>query len=229
MLRGMAPKHYSDFVSFLFDRPETSEFGEWYWEDETACPGTEDEQHLVHLMGYLFRNCGKDLSSFSDTQVAMGLEYLTHNAVSDLVFALMSQNVPSLQRAAAIKNLKFLYSDLLAARCAPALGHRNEREGGRLNMFCYMLWDITPLNHIAKRVNDPDRLNAILNVLAGALRIGHPACTESALHGLGHMQYYQPERVNAIIDDFLAHRLSGHTRREELEAYARAARTGMIQ
>lgn len=66
---------------------------------------------------------------------------------------------------------------------------------------------------------------AIAGLMQQCLELDHPACIESALHGLGHMVFSKPKIARPIIDNFLKkHR---HADPELLE-YARAARTGII-
>jgi len=57
------------------------------------------------------------------------------------------------------------------------------------------------------------------------LALDSVACQESALHGLGHWHSLQPDRVESIVDGFLA---AHPTTRRELVTYARSARCGCV-
>jgi hypothetical protein len=57
------------------------------------------------------------------------------------------------------------------------------------------------------------------------LAISHLACQESALHGLGHWKRAHPERVQAIIDAFLA---KERGLPDVLRHYAKQARAGHV-
>ncbi len=66
-------------------------------------------------------------------------------------------------------------------------------------------------------------IDPIFEVLEYALTSSHPACIESALHGLGHLHNHHPSRVEALIDGFLARAASS-----ELISYAQEARKGRV-
>jgi hypothetical protein len=68
--------------------------------------------------------------------------------------------------------------------------------------------------------------DAILQVLARTLRVESEACREGALHGLGHWHLAHAERVEAIVDEWLAERPAISA---ELRAYAGYARGGCVQ
>ena len=71
----------------------------------------------------------------------------------------------------------------------------------------------------------PTLQEAALATVKRILMLDSVACQESALHGLGHWHSLQPDRVESIIDDFLA---AHPTARVELLAYARSARCGCV-
>jgi hypothetical protein len=88
-----------------------------------------------------------------------------------------------------------------------------------------MWWDIMPINGGPRLEDRQDLHCAALDVLATILNFGSLACTESALHGLGHWHRAFPERVESLIDGFLA---TYPATRPELLAYARTARCGYV-
>ncbi len=58
------------------------------------------------------------------------------------------------------------------------------------------------------------------------LCLNSDACRESALHGLGHWHLYHSDKVEDIIDDFLASPAKVSCK---LREYALAAREGVVQ
>lgn len=222
------PRRYRDFLAFVFDRPEaephTSEA--WYFDgfDEDF---TADAAETVELYRHAFENCGTDLAPFSDGQITLGLNYLFNNSCGSLIFALASEEVPMPSRVAAVHSMKHLYSDCFDRRCAPVLGHIDEKGGNALNGICYMLWDVTPLGWWSDGDNErmAPMADAIFSVLQHGLSSRNDASVESVLHGLGHFKHRYPREVEGLIDRFLAKRKDV---RNELRRYAEAARTGCI-
>ena len=203
---------YQKWLAFLFDRQHTHK--KWYNLDDTEFEASPDE--LVALIGLTCRRAGTDLKRFSDRQVADGLNYIFNNAASNVIFAICQKGVDGWKRVAAVEQMQFLYSDCLAKRCAPLLGHLNEGGDNDLNMLCYMLWDSSPLCNWK---------GVVIEVMEAALYLPNPACVESALHGLGHRVHHDAEIVEAIINRFLS-KLPGL--RPELRQYAINARAGCI-
>ena len=94
-----------------------------------------------------------------------------------------------------------------------------------LNAVCYMWWDIMPV-YGDPRLEDRYALHrAALHVMATVLDFESLACAESALHGLGHWHRAYPERVEGLIDGFLATHSGA---RPELLTYARSTRYGCV-
>lgn len=214
---------YAEWLRFVFDRPVTS--NGWYFDFDIE-PFNAEPLELVGLIGSTFEYCGRDLAGYSNDQLSHGLSYIFNNFCSDCVYSLMSDDVPLMLRLEAIGALKKLYSDVLDHRCAPVQARLDEQGGNALNNFCYMLWDVSPLARPENSTEKAVLYNAVSDVLNHAVRSANPACVESALHGLGHMMPYYPERAEAIIDEFLE---TGVTRFAELRQYAQAARTGNVQ
>ena len=217
----MSPK-YAEWLRYVFDRQVTP--NGWYFDLDDE-PFDAEPIELAGLIASTLENCGRDLAAYSNEQLRYGLSYVLDNGSSDSVFALMSDDVPVALRLRAIDAIKRLYSDVLDKRCAPVLGHVNEPGGNALNQTCYMLWDASPLSYWERSSEPAVFYGAVCEVLAHALRSENRACVESALHGLGHVRLYYPQRVEAIIDAFLAGSVA---RFPELRGYAQNARIGAV-
>ena len=131
-------------------------------------------------------------------------------------------NGPSaLTAESCVQACESLFRKLFLPRCSPHLSHRDEPGRSPLNAVCYMWWDIMPV-YGGPRLEDRYALHrAALHVMATVLDFESLACAESALHGLGHWHRAYPERVEGLIDGFLATHSGA---RPELLTYARSTR-----
>jgi hypothetical protein len=118
-----------------------------------------------------------------------------------------------------------VYRELFVPRCTERLGHLSE-QGGRLEMICYMFWDVACFGGPPAEREGNLFEDAVLDVLEDVLNLEHAACQESAVHGLGHRIDRHPERAPAILTRWLK---TGPVRDPRLRQYAEAARTGCIQ
>jgi hypothetical protein len=211
------PPKYAEWIDFFFARIERDTDDPWTLDwDFKASPS-----EIADLFEHTMQNCGRDLAAFSDKQLAAGLNGLLFGNYGSVPHILIGAGVSDAQKLDVLRSLKRLYSDCLAKRSPPVLGHINETQSNPLEFVTYMLWDVTPLDSMANRAGD--RFDALLDVLSHALRLPNEACVESALHGLGHLR---GQKAQAVIDRWLDGKPSV---RPSLIAYARSARTGCIQ
>lgn len=217
------PARYAAWLEHVFEVSPAPD--DWNLDlDRSVFVATEAE--LVALITCTMQRCGSDLTRYSEEQVRCGLDYIFDNTYSDIVFALMSSAVAQADRLHAIASLKALYTDCFAPRCAPILGHVDEPGGNPLNVVCHMLWDVSPLAYWERRENKLVFYDAIVDVLESVLPSGNPACVESALHGLGHIQRYFTDRVVKVIT---AYERRGVFVSPGLKQYAQLAKTGRVQ
>lgn len=212
--------HYREWLDDIFgDGAENPDLDEKY---ETRNP-----DDLVELIRLTCVRCGTDLKPYSNHQINRGLFRLFDAADGDLAFAFKDCDLHYKDIVIALQSIWHLYIDLFNERCAPVLSHLDEPTDNPLNAICYMLWDVTPLACWDKKHPDSKHYYAaIAAVMEKALRLSNPACIESALHGLGHIQDETPDRVKQIIDSFLKKRKFG---RQELVRYANNAKIGYVQ
>jgi len=184
-------------------------------------PPAQDVAHLSRLLA----DPVTALDGLTDEEIGVGLWSILDSGGVGTVLALNDDDLPLAGRVACIRTIPNLYRELLRPRCGERLGHLSEQEG-RLEMACYMFWDIAafggpPGTRVGNLLED-----AVLDVLEDVLRMEHAACQESAIHGLGHRISRHPERAPDILDRWLR---TGSARDERLRTYARSARTGCIQ
>jgi hypothetical protein len=189
--------------------------------DDPWPPPAQDLAHLTRL----FAEPVTALDGFTDEEIGVGLWSVMDSGGAGTALALNDTTLPLTDRVACVRAILTLYRDLFVPRCAERLGHRDEH-GGRLEMACYMFWDIACFGG-APGDRDGNLLeDAVLDVLEDTLRLPHAACQESAIHGLGHRMSRHPERAPAILDRWLR---GDGCRDLRLRDYAAAARTGCIQ
>ncbi len=119
-----------------------------------------------------------------------------------------------------------LFRDLFQRVCSKHLSHLDAASANPLNSACYMFWDMDCLEGAAMFPGYEHLVDPIFEVLEQILGLKSPPCRESALHGLGHLQPYHPERVRRIIDESIR---QSEWNSPRLRLYARRARTGTVQ
>ena len=184
----------------------------------------EDPETICELIRMTLARSGEDLTRFSDKQVNQGL-HLIFSSSHHLVQSIGNPLVPAQTRSATVLAIKTLYAECFAKRAQPVLSHLDEKPTSPLNSICYMLWDTTPISmwgHVA----GCEYFDLSLEVLAFALYLPHPACVESALHGLGHIGGGTVQRVQQMIEQWLTR---NPTSRPELRTYAQFAYKGVIR
>ena len=218
---------FDEWIRYVFDHPVTDP--QWYWIDHhdfwdsTLNPGIT----VSYLTG-LFENPVAPLTAYSDAQIEQGLYYLVSNSLSNHMFALRDERVPLADRLKGLASMYIVFEQLFVPRCSANLGYLNEVDKGTakpLDGICYMWWDIIPINGAAAGPDTEATADTILAVLTRILSLNSDACREGALHGLGHWSYYDPKRIEAIVDQFLA---TQQDIRPELLTYARRARRGHV-
>ncbi|MGE3623418.1 MAG: hypothetical protein AB7H77_06060 [Bdellovibrionales bacterium] len=203
---------YTNWLEYVFNRPATDP--EWYFGENEDFRASQAE--MVYLIGRTCERSGNDLAGYSNEQVNNGLSYMFFCHASNTVYAIIQEGCEEREQIEAVKKMKILYRDCLAKRCDPVLSHKHEATSNPLSYFCYMLWDVSPLRQWK---------DIVIEVMETALYLPNPTCIESALHGLGHRYYQNPDAVRDVIDRFLS---SNKDLDSELKHYARQARTGKV-
>ena len=182
------------------------------------------EQELEYLTR-LFSDPIGTVEGLTDEEIGVGLWSVLDSGGAGTALALNDATLPLDARIACVHQIRTLYRELFVPRCAERLGHVSE-QGGRLEMICYMFWDVAVFGGPPGEREGNLFEDAVLDVLEDTLYLEHAACQESAIHGLGHRVSRHPERAPAILDRWLR---TGPIRDARLRIYAEAARTGCIQ
>ena len=202
---------FEDWVVAVFDESVEDPFP----------PPAEALAHLTRLLS----DPVAALEGLSDEEIGIGLWSVLDSGGTGTVLALNDESLPLADRIACIRLIPRLYRELFMPRCQERLGQFSE-QGGRLEMICYMFWDVAafggaPGTRVGNLLED-----AVLDVLEDIVRLPHAACQESAIHGLGHRVGRHPERAPAVLERWLRLDLARDAR---LVDYARYACSGCIQ
>ena len=211
---------YQEFIKFLFDRNESED--DWRFDYKLVEPDLTKEE-VVAFVQRMLENYATDLSGYSDWQLGLGMEYIFNNTCSNLSFVLRDGPVAIEKRVAAILALESFFKNCLDERCVKALGHLSEG-GNKLNYFCYMLWDTTPLTYCEQTPEKKEIYAAVAGVMEYSLFLDNIACIESGLHGLGHLELCYDEAPK-IVRKFIESRSVVD---ERLIAYAEQAEQGNV-
>lgn len=184
-------------------------------------PAAQELEYLTRL----FSDPTGTLEGLSDEEIGVGLWSVLDSGGAGTALALNDATLPLDARIACVRQIRNLYQELFVPRCAERLGHLSE-QGGRLEMICYMFWDVAVFGGPPGEREGNLFEDAVLDVLEDALYLEHAACQESAIHGLGHRVRRHPDRAPAVLNRWLR---SGPLRDPRLRPYAEAARTGCIQ
>jgi hypothetical protein len=214
---------YEHWLRYVFDRPTTP--NGWYFDLEEGELDASDAD-LARLVTQTCSRSEVDLLGYTDAQVAHGLTFMFNPSASNVAFALKARHVPRSVRLSAIESIADLYAGCFAKRCEKALCHGDDVVANPLNIVCYMLWDVSPLSYWEGEPQKRIFYRIVLKVMESALFLDHPACVESALHGLNHLQPHVPVQVRRVIGDWIQGR---DALAPALRSYAAAAMHGRNQ
>lgn len=186
----------------------------WLECEEPQISETRLVQHLIRL----FRDPAFLAERFTDDQIGDGTWHIF--GCGSMYFRSVWNAAAPAEQAACISLMPTLYRllyDPLSCR------HGSDPDGHytndlRLDVAVYMVWDLDPFEEFREK---PELALLAIDALDCILRASRTAtCLASALHGLGHLQPYHKERVQATIDRFLA----GRSAPEWVRGYAASAR-----
>jgi hypothetical protein len=159
------------------------------------------------------------LKGISSTQLG-GLIWFFNGISSSYWHEVRSDEVPKADQIAIVRALGNFYRDFLD----PFLLAEDIRESDA-ETAVYMMWDMDCIEASAMFPGEEHLVDPIFEVLGIALRCKSFGCQQSALHGLGHLVAYHPERTQSEIAWALNQKDHLHP---DLIEYARQAMTGQI-
>ena len=219
---------FEEWVQHIFDHPVTDPA--WHFGLDVEFYDCDGNPHqCIEYMGRLFSSPLQPLRPYTDAQINQGFNMIVSEIEPDM-YTLFYDHVPLEMRIHVVKSMYTVYEQLFAPRCSPTISslHRTDEDRigvNPLNDMCFMWWDIIPLYGKSGKPNREILDVHCVDVMEKTLKLDSIACQEGALHGLGHWARAYRERIEKIIDDFLARTPDLN---EDLREYALAAREGMV-
>jgi len=209
---------YDQIIDFVFDHyPEDEVDDKWYWKELDEDVRIEPRD-AVRFLTRLCNTAGQLVDKFTFPQIAEGFTFLFGARGQDEFSEQMwNPAVPWPERLACIRSIPRLYTNVF------------ERDPDGAGGCAYMLWDMiaygyycgnrTPLTDAEDaRVQD-----AMFDALVTMLASNHRETLRGAIHGLGHLQHRDGNRV---IRELLS---SNRTLDSDVRAYAAQVLEGLFQ
>lgn len=186
-----------------------------------------DPVELSSLISQLFESPAVIQERFSRDQIADGIWFL-FGVASEYFYKVREKSVPVPQQVRCYRAIKTLCRELLDNLCRDATEPGLSMQAinaDKLECAVYMIWDMNYVEGAAMSDGWPHLVEPCFEVLQAALDCKSAACKISALHGLGHLAAYHPERVRKM-----AGRAASNTNLPKwIREYAAAAREGCVQ
>jgi len=180
---------YEQIVEFVFDHhPEDEVDDKWYWKLE---PDVQIEpRQAIAFLTRLCQTAGELTKRFTLRQIAEGVNYV-FGAGGQYQFSehLWNPAVAWPERRACIRAIPSLYSQVF------------EREDDGIGGCAFMLWDWIAYGYCAgsrtpaSEPEDARVQDAMFEALVSMLESDHPETLRGAIHGLGHLEHRDGNRV----------------------------------
>jgi hypothetical protein len=219
-------ERFDDWIRFVFDHPVSEPA--WYWSADSEIKAwTADPGLSVRWMTELFRQPAI-LAPYSREQVGQGLWFLLGDgSPGDFGLLPYEPSVALDSRLECIRHAVPFFASYVAIQCTRSKPVYRAKNSDDLENACFMWWDLWPDREPRERSADREVVDAaVLDALAAIAALPSVACTESALHGLGHRHARHPRRTEEIVDALLR---GANGWPAELVRYAEAARRGAVQ
>ncbi len=220
---------YEAWLAFVFDHPVSDP--SWWWDDHdeleaVSAESTRDPARLLAFLTRLFREPGGLIERYSREQIDQGFMFLISSACSNQMYPLVRNELPWPDRLACIEAIVPLFEKLMGPVYGDDTAHlQTEAEKEKPTFSCYMWWDVIAICPHRDDEGDRLELEACLRVMERVLALPWDSCRESALHGLGHWEYFAAERTRPIVQKFLERT----DLKPAIRAYAEAALDGGVQ
>lgn len=216
---------FDDWVTYSFTRGYAAFHGK---ADADATMERISPTVVTEYLTRLFDSPSSVADRFSHDQIADGIWFILGTG-SEWFHKVRDNSVPRPAQRTCYRGLKKLYRTLFDPLCRsyddPKVNLKTINES-RLEGAVYMIWDMDCVEVAAMLPEFDYLLDSCLEVLAAAARDCRcGACKVNALHGLGHLAQYHPQRVEQLTGPIVRNRNLPRWLRE----YAEAARAGYVQ
>jgi hypothetical protein len=247
---------FEQWLEFVFNNPVRKREWYWDEDFDSRWAALElTDTLIVEYMTHLFLD-PEVLKPYSLGQVEQGLWFLIGESSSGHSSeALLRHGVALPDRVACIHAMSNFFRNFVVAVTPGDYDAEKTSAVSDVQCASYMWWDIFPMRFYIRRcvrgevtllarlekLNDgnlktttgapkieiePEIHEATLKVMTEVLDLPSELCQMSALHGLGHWHDYHPERVEQIVDAFVARH---NDLRPHLIEYASRARLGHVE
>jgi hypothetical protein len=136
---------YQTQLQYIFNRPVTEPA--WYWtpREEEECLFDDSPMQAFEFIENLCKQPKIDLSPYTDDQIALGFNFIFNGSCSNFCHGFKEASVLIERKIAAIHSLFNIFKEVLNERCVADTSAHNQVILSKLNNFCYMFWDESPL------------------------------------------------------------------------------------
>ncbi len=197
---------FDEWVDLIFNHQVTDP--EWYRLQESDPGWAGDPNRFLAYATQLFQNPNVLLDQYSAEQINQGFCYLLPE--HGLWRWIWEEAIDTALRTECVMSMFNVFEQLFNSQTYKEAYFE----------ACYMWWDYLRISE--KNNPDPKVKEAILKALSKILEIDSRNCQRSALHGLGHLEHPEKEKV---IEKFV---LSHPDLDTELTSYAYSAMQGSV-
>lgn len=208
-----------EFIEFCFNNPV--ERKAWFWTYLNNY--RPDKIELANNLVFLFDNLEIVTSQYSEDEIAQGFDFILN----------IGSNYFNALRPLRLENFK-LYSEVYLSfinvidnifniKCIPELSGGSKADISYLNTIVYMLWDNGSFGSPLFFMEESEIHPILFKLLEKQLSSSNIAVQESAIHGLGHIEYVHPKYVRKVLWNYIK-----TCDNQNLKRYAEFAITGRI-
>jgi hypothetical protein len=200
---------YDQWIEEIFNHPVSEPA--WYFAEANESYALWDlyRNHPQITLEYItrtFEESAKLPLLFSDGQIADGLNYIVNPSCSDIFSTVVNvkESVRFEAQLRCIEAIYTVYEQLFSVRCSIQLSaSKRDQTNRNLNILCFMWWDMLPVYGGTDQIIAEKMNSAMLDVIVRISKLKSEACQKAALHGLSEWYFIYPQKVSALVKEFL--------------------------
>lgn len=182
----MKNDRFKEFLDQLF-------YAEAFWHQSVL-----NSRELLNFITEVFINIDAIAKEYPIDSIAKGLYEIAEGS-SGCMAPILDTEIDLHERLACVMAMENVFTKIFAKKC-DNIATSQSKTASRINMTCYMWWDIFTTMGDVENVNQREIDQALLNLMQRTLMIDSIPCQESALHGLSHWNLDYPEQIADIIN-----------------------------